>query len=210
MYRQLITKLVQEGTLKTPDIIRAFYNIKRQDFLKPEDFNRAHLNSPLAIGFGQTNSQPFTVAFMLELLHPKPGDRILDAGCGTGWTTALMAYAANPGAKVFGLEILSELRDQAIINIAKYKKYFSSSVDIILKNAYEGLPEKAPFDRILVSAASKEIPSELVKQLAKGGRAVLPIGENNDSQNIVLIKKDSLGEISIEKYPGFIFVPLIK
>ena len=93
----LINELINSGYLKTPEIVSAFKKIKRQDFVRPEDAERAEINAPLVIGYGQTISQPATVAFMLEKLQPKRGEKILDIGSGSGWTAALLAEIVGAG-----------------------------------------------------------------------------------------------------------------
>ena len=127
-YENLINSLISDGYLKTPLLIEAFKNIDRQDFVPEEYKNSAYINEPLPIGFEQTISQPLTVAFLMELLEPKPGEKILDIGAGSGWSAALLAYVVgkenlqseirNP--KIIGIERLSELKEFAEKNLAKY------------------------------------------------------------------------------------------
>jgi len=120
----LISELIEQGYLKTPRIIRAFKKIDRADFVLPEFKNSAYLNVPLPIGHGQTISQPLTVAFMFELLQPEVGDKILDIGSGSGWTTALLAEIMSKMGKVFSIEIVPELCEFGEGNV---RKYFSVS-----------------------------------------------------------------------------------
>ncbi|MBI2458995.1 MAG: protein-L-isoaspartate(D-aspartate) O-methyltransferase [Parcubacteria group bacterium] len=206
----LVTKLVNSGYLKTSEIISAFRKIKRQDFIRPAEAGRAEINAPLNIGYGQTISQPATVAFMLEKLQPEPGEKILDVGAGSGWTAALLAEAVGDRGRVYGLERIKELRDFAAANVNKYGFIKKGIVQIICTDGYKGLPELAPFDKILVSAAAEEIPDELLKQLKIGGRLVLPLGKKSQAQSIIVIEKFAEGEFKIKEYPGFIFVPLVK
>jgi len=117
---QLLKELEAEGWLKTPQIIEAFSQIKREDFVLAEDKDQAYLNDVLPLGFGQTISQPLVVAFMLELLQPSPGEKILDVGSGSGWTTALFSYLVKPKGKVIALEIIKELKDFGEKNVKKY------------------------------------------------------------------------------------------
>ena len=105
----LIDSLIKEGWLKTPRIIKAFREVKRVDFLPKEIKDLAELNEALSIGYGQTISQPLVVAFMLELLQPQPGDKILDVGSGSGWTTALLAQIVGQKGKVIAIDIIPEL-----------------------------------------------------------------------------------------------------
>ena len=165
----LIKKLIKNGYLKSAPIIEAFKEVDRRDFVLPEYEDLAYLDEALPIGYGQTISQPLTVAFMLELLAPEPGEKILDVGSGSGWTTALLAQIVGARGSVFGIEIIRALVDFGRKNLAKYEL---PQVSIFQAHAELGLPRKAPFDRILVSASSPSLPEELVKQLRVGGRMV--------------------------------------
>jgi len=183
------------------NIINAFKTIDRKDFVLKEYENEAYGDYPLPIGFGQTISQPTTVAFMLELLQPKKGDKVLDVGSGSGWTTALLAQIVGKKGRVFGVEKIPQLISFGKENLAKY--HFPNA-EIRKAGKELGLRKKAPFDRILVSAAAQTIPQELVEQLKIGGIMVIPV--NND---ILRIKKVSDKEIKTQRFEGFVFVPLI-
>lgn len=209
-YLQLIDELIQEGYLKTPDIIKAFNEIKREDFLRAGDEERADINAPLSIDYGQTISQPLTVAFMLELLNPKKGDKILDIGSGSGWTVALLAKIVGEKGRVYGLEIIEELRSFAETNVSKYNFIKKGIAQVICTDGYQGLPEFAQFDKIIVAAAAEEIPGALPEQLKIGGRLVIPVGRQHESQEMVVIDKVGESEFKEKRYPGFIFVPLVK
>ena len=162
--------------------------------------DKAYKDYPLPIGYGQTISQPFTVTFMLELLAPQKGDKVLDVGSGSGWTTALLAVLVGEKGKVFGVEKIPELVEFGQENLAKYN---FANAKIIQAGAELGLPSEAPFDRILVSAAADEIPKSLVSQLKTPGILVLPVKDT-----IIQIKKTATGEIFQRVFPGFAFVPL--
>jgi len=206
----LIDSLVKEKILQTPEIISAFKMIRRADFLPPDLAASAELDEALPIGYGQTNSQPYTVAFMLEKLQPKPGDRILDVGCGSGWTTALAAEIVGEQGSVYGVEIVPELMKLAEANVAKYGFIKSARVKIYLGDGRYGLPALAPFDKIIVSAATAVLPAPLGEQLKYGGRMILPIGRENSAQSLVLVEKTASGRLQQTAFPGFVFVPLIK
>jgi len=180
---------------------KAFYKIQRADFL-PEALRKySDIDKPLPIGFGQTNSQPSTVRQMLEWLDVEQGDKILDIGSGSGWTTALMSSIVGPDGQVFAVERIPELVEFSRSNCEKLAitnaRFFQSG------NIY-GLPEYAPFDRILVSAAAQKLPNELLSQLKIGGKLVIPI-----KNTILVITKISDTKNKTIKHPGFIFVPLI-
>lgn len=206
----LIDNLIKHGYLKTPVIISAFKKIKRQNFLRLEETGLAEIDAPVSIGYGQTISQPATVAFMLEKLKPRAGEKILDVGVGSGWTAALLAEAVGSAGRIYGVERIGELADFATANINKYNFIRKGLVQIFCTDGYKGLPEFAPFDKILVSAAAKEIPEELLKQLKVGGRLVLPLGGQGQIQTVAVIEKQTAGEFKRTEYPGFIFVPLIE
>ena len=127
----LIDSLIQEGWLKTPRIIEAFRKVRRIDFL-PEDIkNLAELNEALPIGRGQTISQPLVVAFMIEQLQPEPGQKILDVGSGSGWTSALLAEIVGPKGKVIAIEVVPELKEFGEKNVAKYNFIKKGTVEFI-------------------------------------------------------------------------------
>jgi protein-L-isoaspartate(D-aspartate) O-methyltransferase len=200
----LVRDLIYQGYLKTDRIIDAFSKIKRIDFL-PDDLQSAsHANIPLPIGQGQTISQPLTVAFMLEKLDPRPGDKILDVGSGSGWTTALLANIVGKKGKVVGLERIKSLRDFGINNISKYHLIEGGRAKIICADGTKGYVNEAPYNRILVSAAASEIPKVLIKQLSVGGRLVIPV-----KNSIWVLEKISDKDFREEEFPGFVFVPLV-
>ena len=204
----LINSLIKGGYLKSPEIISAFKKIDRRDFLRPADRGKSEINEPVDIGYGQTNSQPATVAFMLEKLRPKSGDKILDLGSGSGWTTALLAEIVGAPGRVYGVERISELRDFAEANVKKYN-FNKNTVQIICSDGFYGLPNHGQFDKIMISAAGQEIPPELVRELKIGGRLIMPVGQKLQTQTLVVMEKLNESEFRTEKFPGYIFVPLV-
>jgi len=213
--KYLIKELIDEGILNTPSLIEAFEKVDRKDFVPEELKDKAYLNVPLPIGFGQTISQPLTVAFMLELLQPESGDKILEIGSGSGWQTALLASVVgeppNEGGKIFALELIPELMAFGMKNTAKYgfiKRNLPAGkagiVEFHSLNAINGLPEKAPFDKIISAASGEELPKAWKKQLKVGGRIVAPV-----KNAIHLLVKKSETEFEETIYRGFAFVPLI-
>lgn len=204
----LIQQLINQGYLKTPEIISAFRRIKREDFMSLELKHEAEQNYPFPIGYKQTISQPLTVVFMIELLNPRKGHVILDVGSGSGWTTALLAEIAGEKGKVYALERIPELTEFGKENTRKYNFVASKRAVFMNADGSKGLKEKAPFDRIHVAAAAPKIPHALLKQLKIKGKLVIP--EGADTQSIVLIEKIDKDEFRRQEFPGFVFVPLIK
>jgi len=201
----LIDNLIKQGWLKTPEIIKAFRAVKREDFLGDGYKDMAEVDEPFPIGYGQTISQPLVVAFMLEKLEPKAGNKILDVGSGSGWTSALLAHIVGTNGKIIGIEIVPDLRELGENNARKYGFIAQDRVKFILGDGRKGYPQEAPFDRILCSASADGFPSVWKEQLKISGKIVMPI--NN---SICVFTKKADGSFEKEEYPGFVFVPLIK
>jgi protein-L-isoaspartate(D-aspartate) O-methyltransferase len=183
-------------------ISNAFNEINRSDFVPEELEDQAYLDVPLPIGYGQTISQPYTVNRMLEWLDVRVGDIVLDVGSGSGWTTALLSNIVGHRGMVYAVEKVPELLKFGKTNCRKYRiknvKFYKAH-----DNVY-GLPEKSPYNRILVSASADNVPDVLVDQLTTGGKMVIPV--KND---ILEITKKPDGERETIVHPGFIFVPLV-
>lgn len=201
---KLISSLIKQGYLKSDILIEAFLKIERREFLPRELEKQAEINVALPIGCGQTISQPLTVAFMLELLDPRIGQKILDVGSGSGWTTALLAYIVKEKGKVVALERIKDLVEFGKNNVEKFGFCQRGIVEFYEADGSLGFPEEAPFDRILVSAATGEIPSALKDQLQIGGKLVIPVG-----RELCYLEKKDANNFCEEKFPGFEFVPLI-
>jgi protein-L-isoaspartate(D-aspartate) O-methyltransferase len=200
----LIDSLIQEGWLKTDRIIEAFRKIQRVDFLPDSIKDLAELNEALPIGFGQTISQPLVVAFMLELLEPKPGEKILDIGSGSGWTSALLAEIVSESGRVIAIEVIRELKKFGEDNTRKYDFIRQGRVKFIYGDGSKGYLREATFDKILASASAEKIPKAWREQIKIGGRIVTPIGSS-----IWLFIRKSEKEFEEIEYPGFVFVPLV-
>lgn len=199
--KEQLIKHLEENTrvLRTPEIKNAFKQIDRLDFVNPQYKDEAYEDYPLPIGFGQTISQPTTVAFMLELLDVKPENKILDIGSGSGFTTALLAKLA-PRGEVQGIELIPELAEMGKKNLSKYKLH---NARIDQGDFRQVISKNKKFDRILVSAASDEMPEGLIDSLAERGVLVIPI-----KNSIIKIRKNKTGDIESSEYPGFSFVEL--
>lgn len=196
----LVRHLINKYVLRSSNIIKAFEDIDRADFVFDRSVSDVYEDYPLGIGHGQTISQPTTVAMMFEMLSPRSGDKVLDIGSGSGWTTALLADIVGESGYVTGLERVEKLVEFGSHNLKKYK--FKNAKII---HAKEGLGiEGEQFDRILVSAAADEFPLELTQQLKVGGKLVIPV-----RSSIYELTKTENGELDTIKHYGFRFVPLI-
>jgi len=184
----------------------------------------AEVNEALPIGFGQTISQPLVVAFMLELLRPQPGDKILDVGSGSGYSSALLAEIVGGKGKIIAIDIIPELVEFARNNISKYNFVKKGIVKFVCGDGSKGLEEKSPFDKILCSATlGGKLPNAWKSQLKIGGRIVTPIKssiwlfEKKSPKNPPKLRRNLGGstgqakyEFKSKEYPGFTFVPLIE
>jgi protein-L-isoaspartate(D-aspartate) O-methyltransferase len=196
--------------LKTPRIIEAFRAVDRRDFVPDEYAGRAYDNQPLPIGYGQTISQPLTVAFMLELLDPQPGETIMEIGSGSGWQAALLGHLVGGSGKIYTVDIIPELCRFAEFNIGKYRFLSMGAVQVILGDGSLGAPPKyipaKGFDRIIAAAsAERKIPEVWKRQVKIGGRIVAPAGDS-----IFALTKITGREFTATEHPGFVFVPLVE
>jgi protein-L-isoaspartate(D-aspartate) O-methyltransferase len=196
----LIKNLIDDGYLRTPTIIEAFQKIDRIDFVPEAARDEAYGNYPLPIGYSQTISQPLTVAFMLELLEPKAGEKILDIGSGSGWQTALLAQIVGGKGKVVAIERIPELKTMTEKNVSKY----NFIVKVVEGDGAKGYELEAPFDKIIAAAAAAAIPKSWKEQVKIGGKIVAPI-----RNSIVALEKTGPNEFSEKQYFGFSFVPLV-
>ena len=202
---ELIQNLIDEGYLKSKPIIEAFRKIKREDFLPKDIKEDASLNVPLLISHGQTISQPLTVAFMLELLQPKKGDKVLDVGSGSGWQTALLAELVGEKGKIYAIERIPDLMRFGEKNVSKYG---FKNVEFICGDGTKGYKKGSPYDKIIVAAAAEiGIPDILLQQLKVGGRLVIPVGKYE--QAMVMVDKVGKNDYQEKRFPGFQFVPLV-
>lgn len=207
---RLVRDLCAAGVLTNKNVRNAFHEVDRKDFVPAALRDCAYENRPLDIGDDQTISQPYTVAFMLDLLAPKNGETIMDIGHGSGWTTALLAHCVGEQGRVCAVEIIPKLCAFGKKNVAKYPELLRR-VEFYCGDARDVVPKKIP-NAILVSAALpiqknsiESIPALWRTYLAKGGRIVAPI-----EQSIWLFVKRDNEVFEAHEYPGFVFVPFVE
>ncbi|MCX6815145.1 MAG: protein-L-isoaspartate(D-aspartate) O-methyltransferase [Candidatus Aenigmarchaeota archaeon] len=198
----LIAHLKQEGYLKTPAVESAFRKIPRENFLPKELEASAYSDHPLPIGSGQTISAPHMVAIMTELIEPKSTDTILEIGAGSGYQAAILSTLVN---KIYTIEFYPELASLAKKNLSRTG---IKNVEVIPADGSKGYPEKAPYDKIIVTCAiPMEVFSSLGKQLKESGIIVAPVGPAYGIQMLTTARKVK-GSLKKKEYFGCVFVPL--
>jgi protein-L-isoaspartate(D-aspartate) O-methyltransferase len=201
MRLSMVDSQLRARGIRDERVLAAMEHVPRHEFIAESYRDQAYEDHPLPIGEGQTISQPFMVALMLDLLMIEPSDRVLEVGTGSGYATALLAELA---AQVISVERHRSLADQAreLLTHLGYR-----NVKVVTGDGSEGYPPRAPYDAILVSAAARELPQELVAQLAEGGRMVVPVGPD-DRQRLQLVQMID-GRPQITPREMCRFVPLI-
>jgi protein-L-isoaspartate(D-aspartate) O-methyltransferase len=198
--RDMVQRQLRARDIRDPRVLEVMGRVPRHEFVAKQYQDEAYDDHPLSIGHGQTISQPYIVALMTQLAKPKPGDRALDVGTGSGYQAAVLAGLCK---EVYGIEIVKPLADEASKRLADlgYKNVTVRSGD-----GYRGWPEHAPFDVILVAASPRQVPQPLVDQLAPGGSLVIPVG--GYPQELMLIEKQKDGSIIRRKVAPVLFVPM--
>lgn len=197
----LVGRYIAGAGIQDPDVLQAMRTVPRHQFVPPDYLDQAYENHPLPIGYGQTISQPYIVAWMTELLALKPGEKVLEIGTGSGYQAAVLAELG--GVEVYSIEIVTELAEEAAARLAElgYTQVHTRQGD-----GYYGWPEAAPFDAIIVTAAPDHVPAPLIAQLTAGGRLVIPIGPTGWYQSLwKFVKQD--GELIAYNMGGVSFVP---
>jgi protein-L-isoaspartate(D-aspartate) O-methyltransferase len=178
VHRQLISRGIEHKPT-----LEAMKNVERHRFVPPALQRRAYDDGPLPIGFGQTISQPYIVAYMTQLVDPQPGQRVLEIGAGSGYQAAVLAEIVD---RVYTIEIVPELGRQAA-RLLEELKY--DNVEVLIGDGYYGLEKHAPFDAIVVTAAAEYIPPPLIAQLKDGGKMIIPVGSPFLVQTLMLVEK---------------------
>ena len=184
-------------------VLRAMDEVPREHFVAVEFIDSAYADQALPIACGQTISQPYVVGYMTEQLDVAPDHRILEIGTGSGYQAAVLSRIAR---EVVTIERYRTLADAARVRL---KTLGYSNVTILTGDGFAGAPERAPFDRIIVTAAAEEVPKALVEQLAEGGKMLLPLGPLHSTQHIIKLSKAAGGEIKREDLIAVRFVPLL-
>lgn len=198
----VINQIASRGITHEPTL-DAMRKVERHLFVPQRSQARAYDDNPMPIGYGQTISQPFIVAYMTQLVDPQPGHRVLEIGAGSGYQAAVLAEIVED---VYTIEIVPELGEQAktLLNDLGY-----SNVEVIVGDGYHGLPHKGPFDAIVVTAAAEYIPPPLIEQLKEGGKMIIPVGSPFMVQTLILVEKLE-GEIKTTNLMAVRFVPFTR
>ncbi len=199
---KMVKQQIRTRDVNDPNVLKAMRTVPRHAFVRDREQRLAYGDYPLPIGFGQTISQPYIVAFMTQALQLKPGSKVLEIGTGSGYQAAVCAEIAQ---EVYTIEIVEELAKIAKERLAKlgYRNVFVRAGD-----GYFGWPEKAPFDAIIGTAAAGRIPEPLVEQLKQGGRMILPVEGRLGFQYLVLITKGEKGNLHKKNVMPVRFVPM--
>ncbi|PYJ50459.1 MAG: protein-L-isoaspartate(D-aspartate) O-methyltransferase [Verrucomicrobia bacterium] len=197
--RMVQGQLISRG-VRDERVLEAFSKIPREEFVPQDSRAASYTDQPLPIGYGQTISQPYIVAFMTEQLHPSSGDHVLEIGTGSGYQAAVLAELV---AEVYSIEIIEPLAKSAEATLQRlgYK-----NVHVKVGDGYKGWPEHAPFDAITVTCAPDHVPQPLIDQLKEGGRMIIPVGGLGDQELYLLQKKN--GELQRRAVLPVRFVPM--
>ena len=198
---RMVREQIEARGVRHAGVLKAMRETPRHLFVPESQRGYAYMDCPLAIGHGQTISQPYIVGSMTELLDPQPGDRVLEIGTGSGYQAAILSQLAR---HVYSIEIVEPLAKAAGELLPRLGYH---NVTVRCGNGWLGWPEQAPFERIILTAAPPEVPPTLIEQLRPGGRLVAPVGE--EWQELVVIDKDAAGKIHRHDEYAVMFVPMV-
>ena len=198
----MVDQQLKPRGIKDERVLSAMAKVPREEFVPPNERAEAYQDGPLPLGYDQTISQPYIVAFMTEQLQPKEGDRVLEVGTGSGYQAAILGELV---ADVYTIEIVEPLAKTAEATLQRlgYK-----NVHLKVGDGYKGWPEQAPFDAIIVTCAPDKVPQPLIDQLKDGGRMVIPVGERFAQQLYLLEKKN--GQLKESATLPVRFVPMLR
>jgi len=199
----MVERQIRGRGIKDERILEAFRTVPREVFIGEDYAAMAYGDHPLPIEAGQTISQPYIVALMIEAAEIKPGEKVLEVGGGSGYASAVMSRIAR--------EVITIERQEDLVELARERLDYLGydNVRVIEGDGTRGCPAEAPFDAILAAASGSHVPKPLVEQLADGGRLVMPVGEPGWVQKLVKVTKQPGGELQTEDLGGVRFVPLI-
>ncbi|MCL6544955.1 MAG: protein-L-isoaspartate(D-aspartate) O-methyltransferase [Bryobacteraceae bacterium] len=200
---RMVAEQIEARGIRHPGVLRAMRSVPRHLFVPESLRSMAYQDTPLPIGHGQTISQPYIVAFMTELLDPRPEHNVLEIGTGSGYQAAVLSPLVK---QVFTIEIVPELAQQSAELL---KRLGYANVTVRLGDGYLGWPEQAPFDRIMLTAAPADVPKALIDQLKPGGKLVAPVGSSAWDQELVLLEKSADGKIRRRSVLPVRFVPMV-
>lgn len=203
--KEMVDRLVKAGIIRDAGVRRAMQAVERHLFVPKGLEHIAYIDRPLGIGHDQTISAPHMVAIMVQALELRPGMKVLEVGGGSGYHAAVIAEMVRPGGKVFSVERIAELAMAARENLRR--SGHDDVVEVVIGDGSKGLPDRAPFDRISVAAASPNIPMPLVDELAEGGFLIIPVGGALGQDLVLMTKKD--GRLHRKSLGPVIFVPLV-
>ncbi len=201
--RAMVDRQLVANGIRDPATLAAMRAVPRHEFVPAALRDVAYGDHPLPIGLGQTISQPYIVAYMTEQIRPRPGMRVLEVGTGSGYQAAVLA---ETGATVHTIEIFREHADSARARLSR----LGYRAQVRHGDGFDGWPDAAPFDAIIVTAAAGFVPPPLVQQLRPGGRMVIPVGDIYGAQNLVLVEKSAEGTIRTRTLLPVRFVPLLR
>jgi protein-L-isoaspartate(D-aspartate) O-methyltransferase len=202
--REDMVRLIEAYGVQDSATRAAMRAVPRHEFVPRESARRAYGDYPLPIGYGQTISQPYIVAFMTEILNPTPGMKILEVGTGSGYQAAVLGEI---GCEVYTVEIFEALATNAR---QRLERLGYGSVTVRHADGHYGWAEEAPFDAVIVTAAAGHIPPALVEQLRPGGRMVIPVGSIYGVQNLILVEKHSEDDVRTRSLLPVRFVPMLE
>lgn len=182
--KSMVESQLKARDIEDPTVLAAMEKVPRHRFIPDEFRNDAYHDHPVAIGFGQTISQPYIVAYMTQAISPRPGMKVLEVGTGSGYQAAILGEVVGPTGAVYSIEIVGDLAKEAERTL---RSLAYDNVHVRAGDGYEGWPDAAPFDAVLITAAPPAVPTPLLRQLKEGGTLVAPVGEG--IQDLVRIRR---------------------
>src|ERR1017187_561394 len=203
-YDSMVREQIESRGITNARVLAALNKVPRHEFVPEHLADAAYEDHPLPIGYSQTISQPYIVALMTELLQLQPGAKVLEVGTGSGYQAAILAEV---GAQVYSIEILEPL---AKTSAKLLQRLGYANIHVKRGDGYVGWPQHGPYDAIVVTAAADHVPPPLVEQLKPGGRLVIPVGDGQTQQSLLLVEKSAAGSVTTHDVAPVMFVPLTR